>query len=1002
MRGNISLRAVLVFSMAVMAVFALPAGAADLTWDTASGDAAVTDGTGTWLDPDKWTVDGGATNATWNSTTPDNAIIGSGGDGGNISLGTVTAGTVLLDNFTGTYSLKGGTLDQSGGITIGASAGNVNLPLSISGAGGITVNGAVRVNLRDGGKTFSGDLVINAGEVLDYQFDDLGTGNLNINGGVLVGYWGETMSRTLGSGPGQVQVPGGVSGFCGQGRNGSSVKFNNDDNYEVVWGSAEFNPSTLVLQSPWANYNGKMTWRNKLDLNGATRTIATNKDHGTEGLNGYSQMIGVIRNSDGNTPAGLTKTGLGNLFLTQANTYDGPTTIEEGLLRASSLADGGVASSIGASTNAASNLVLGNGATLLYVGGAASTDRAFTIGGSEATIDISGSGAVNFTGTASPAYGAVDQARTLNLTGTNAGSNMLAASIGDNGTGAVSIAKTGTNSWVLSGTNTYTGGTDANSGALVADTPAALPGYDSAGNVVFDGGTVGVILGNWTNAEVDTLLANATKTSGALGLDTTVSGNVTQPAIYTPATLGGLGIAKLGTGTLTLDQANTYTGPTTVMAGTLELAHADAVSSSSALVLNGGNVVLDTDVTLDALRFDKSGSTVSGSALNFTAGGSITVTPKNATGTITSAITGSPTVGIPDGTGYEGITFAPTSGTVTLGTCTVPYENGTGDKAGIRLGGTTIGNTVESVINTGGHYGRVTKEGTGTWTVGDIDNIGTLWLEGGTLVLNGQYFSKYAGMKAIPSGARLSGDFSYLQNDSRSGHFTVNSGGIVAPGDDGIWKATLSYNGSTEAISHFYDGSIYEWQIGGDDANGNPTTDTIHIARVDKARSLTVGDMILKILDAGGEVADGAQLAVFTYDDGVTIDMNGFANNFDTSELGASWSVDALSLVDGGEGIVYLTGLSNSMLGDADGDGDVDSADYIMVKRHFGGPPAAGTGGTGGDFNGNGTVDWEDLQTLMSGMNSGAAGATIPEPATLFIMLAAGLPALLKRRRSRG
>ena len=96
---------------------------------------------------------------------------------------------------------------------------------------------------------------------------------------------------------------------------------------------------------------------------------------------------------------------------------------------------------------------------------------------------------------------------------------------------------------------------------------------------------------------------------------------------------------------------------------------------------------------------------------------------------------------------------------------------------------------------------------------------------------------------------------------------------------------------------------------------------------------------------------------------------------------------------------VTLTSHADNVLpGDADGDGDVDAADYIMVKTHFGGAPAAGTEGSGGDFNGNGTVDWNDLQELMSGLSSGTGGAPIPEPATLII-LAVGLPALLKRRR---
>jgi len=86
---------------------------------------------------------------------------------------------------------------------------------------------------------------------------------------------------------------------------------------------------------------------------------------------------------------------------------------------------------------------------------------------------------------------------------------------------------------------------------------------------------------------------------------------------------------------------------------------------------------------------------------------------------------------------------------------------------------------------------------------------------------------------------------------------------------------------------------------------------------------------------------------------------------------------------------------------DANGDGVVDSADYIIVKTHIGQATTAGP--ADGDFDSDGTVDWNDLQTLMNAMNAGGQSASpaIPEPATLFVMMAASLPALLKRRRSR-
>ncbi len=104
-----------------------------------------------------------------------------------------------------------------------------------------------------------------------------------------------------------------------------------------------------------------------------------------------------------------------------------------------------------------------------------------------------------------------------------------------------------------------------------------------------------------------------------------------------------------------------------------------------------------------------------------------------------------------------------------------------------------------------------------------------------------------------------------------------------------------------------------------------------------------------------------------------------------------------------------ITAVDTPLLGDADGDDDVDAADYIMIKTHFGGAPAAGAaespGGDIADGEGNpGTndmVDWYDLQLFQDNYNSAEDANTIPEPMTMII-LAAGLPALLKRRRRRG
>ena len=378
-------------------------GPVTLTWDPSGGGTS--DGGGTWLDTGKWW--NGTANGNWGNSTPDNAVIGNGGAGGNITLGTVNAGTVLFDNFTGTYALKSGSLDQNDGITIGANAGNVSLESPVSGTGGVTVNGPSRVNFRSGAKTFTGDIIIDgSGEVLEYNMD-MGTGNLTLNDGVLVDYWAGNMNRTLGPGPGQVQMLGGASGFCGQGANGVTIRLNNSDD-EVVWGSTYFNPSTLVLQSPWANTNGKLTWRNQLDLNGAMRTIKVNKDH--EGrLDGYANMISPITNNAG-TAAGLIKEGPGRLILAAANTYDGGTQVTNGFLAVNgSLANAAMIISGGT--------VNGSG-TLTFNAAGATIDQIVMTGG---TLDATGL-TVNVNGTLTATeYVLVDATGGGSISGTFAG-----------------------------------------------------------------------------------------------------------------------------------------------------------------------------------------------------------------------------------------------------------------------------------------------------------------------------------------------------------------------------------------------------------------------------------------------------------------------------------------------------------------------------------------------------------------------------------------------------
>jgi fibronectin-binding autotransporter adhesin len=147
------------------------------------------------------------------------------------------------------------------------------------------------------------------------------------------------------------------------------------------------------------------------------------------------------------------------------NSYTGPTIIA-GTVVVDSLSNGLLPSPIGASSNAAANLVM-NGGELKYTGTGHSTDRLFS--GSLPTISASGTGPVSFTNTGALSLGA---AGTLTLAGTNAGDNLFAPTL----SGTTSeIIKWGLGKWVLTGSHTYGGPTSVFGGVLVLDFSVSGP-----------------------------------------------------------------------------------------------------------------------------------------------------------------------------------------------------------------------------------------------------------------------------------------------------------------------------------------------------------------------------------------------------------------------------------------------------------------------------------------------------------------------------------------------
>lgn len=314
-----------------------------------------------------------------------------------------------------------------------------------------------------------------------------------------------------------------------------------------------------------AGATGDSAWTitgSTLTLAGGTPTITTNTN-------------ATISSAIGGT-AGLTKEGAGTLVLFSATSnYSGGTILNAGIL---SIAADSNPTTANATVTAGP---LGTG-TLTLNGG---TLNVFNTGIGNRFI----ANAIAVTGTTALTTAGFN----LNLNGPISGSGTLNSSV-------ASLWLQGDNS-AFAGTFNLSGGanfSNANSGSALAAwnlTSGDLCNYQAATTT-----SRTIDLGALSGA-AGTRLANRQSTGtgftttfsiGALGTDTTFAGTVVNAISGN----GLVALTKVGSGTLTLSGANTYTGGTTISAGTLNAASNKALGNGAVSVAGGTLAINDTSV----------------------------------------------------------------------------------------------------------------------------------------------------------------------------------------------------------------------------------------------------------------------------------------------------------------------------------------------------------------------------------------------------------------------
>ncbi len=486
-----------------------------------------------WVGTEPIILAGGTFDCANLDGTPHNITI-SGVISGGSALNKTGAGTLTLDG-ANTYS--GNTVISQGKLVVGASGSLPNSPQIIVGAGttfdvsaavGFTL-GSARTLAGDG--TVVGEVAVDSGGIIS-PGTSVGTltlsDSLTMNGGAVARF---ELPTTPGpgndfliingdlnaSGVNTIEIVGGEPGAVhtliqyGGTFNGDLANFDISGAIGVLSNNPTTKTISLVVEG-LVRDPGNVVWVGNSENNGWDNVGLTNWINTGTGLLDYfvpgdnvlfsdagaaNSVVNIIGN---NSPATVTigstapytftgsgsiagsgsliKTNTGTVRIETANTYTGPTILAGGVLEATTLDNGGLASSIGAASINPENLVF-DGGTLRYSGGSITFNRSATLDDDGGTLEIQSEGT------------------TITLSGSL--------------TGTGQFNKTGDGSLILTAASDYSGGTRVAAGTLRVN----LPGAAGTGTVTLDGGTL--FLGLASDTDIPNPIAVISPSSLVMG-----------------------------------------------------------------------------------------------------------------------------------------------------------------------------------------------------------------------------------------------------------------------------------------------------------------------------------------------------------------------------------------------------------------------------------------------------------------------------------------------------